>query len=74
MHWSAPAFNWNHQCADCHSTGLRKGYDAAADAFASTFAEVSVSCEACHGPAAAHVEWQQRQRHFWSRLRAGPRP
>jgi len=74
MHWSAPAFNWNHQCADCHSTGLRKGYDADADAFASTFAEVSVSCEACHGPAAAHVEWQRRQDHFWERLRAGPRP
>jgi hypothetical protein len=20
LHWSAPAYNWNKNCADCHST------------------------------------------------------
>lgn len=74
MHWTAPAFNWNHQCADCHSTGVRKGYDAKADAFTTTFAEVSVACEACHGPAALHVAWQRRQQHWWTRWFAGSAP
>ena len=24
LHWTGAAMNWNHMCADCHSTGLRK--------------------------------------------------
>lgn len=74
LHWMGPAFNWNHQCADCHSTGLRKGYDARTDTFKTTFSEVSVACEACHGPAAPHVDWRRRQRHWWTRWFAGPEP
>lgn len=54
-HWTAPARNWNHMCADCHSTAVRKGYDASTDSFTTTFAELSVGCEACHGPGSAHV-------------------
>src|SRR5205814_2534639 len=26
FHWSAPAYNWNKNCADCHSTDMRKNY------------------------------------------------
>jgi tetratricopeptide (TPR) repeat protein len=44
-------------CAECHSTGLRKGYDAAADRFETRWSEIDVSCEACHGPGSRHVEW-----------------
>ena len=33
LHWARPAQNWNYICADCHSTALRKNYDAAADRF-----------------------------------------
>ena len=36
-------------CAECHSTGLRKNYDAKTDRFATTWAEISVGCETCHG-------------------------
>jgi hypothetical protein len=36
-------------CAECHSTGVRKNYDAANDRFASTRAEISLGCETCHG-------------------------
>lgn len=59
LHWSGPNYNWNDMCASCHSTGLRKGYDAATDAFATTWAELDVSCEACHGPGSDHVAWAQ---------------
>ena len=51
--------NWNHQCAECHSTNLRKGYDAATDRFETTWSEIDVSCEACHGPGSAHVAWAE---------------
>ncbi len=57
LHWTGPAENWNYMCADCHSTNIRKNYDAARETFATQWSEVDVSCEACHGPGSRHVEW-----------------
>ena len=57
LHWTRPAQNWNFMCADCHSTGLQKNYDAAADRFKTSWAEINVSCEACHGPGSRHLDW-----------------
>ena len=59
LHWSQLAHNWNGSCADCHSTNLRKGYDLATDAYRTTWSEVDVACEACHGPGARHVAWAE---------------
>ncbi len=59
LHWTGRYQNWNGFCADCHSTGLVKGYDLERDAFATTFAEIDVACEACHGPGSEHVAWAQ---------------
>ncbi len=56
LHWTQPSHNWNTMCADCHSTGVVKGYDPKARTYRTTFAEVSVGCEACHGPGSAHVQ------------------
>ncbi len=55
LHWTGRYFNWNYMCAECHSTNLVTGYDIEADAFNTSYSEVSVGCEACHGPGAAHV-------------------
>ena len=49
-------------CAECHSTGVRKNYDAASDRFATTFAEISVGCEACHGQGSRHVGWARNRK------------
>ncbi len=57
LHWTRPAQNWNYMCADCHSTELRKNYDAVANSFQTKWAEINVGCEACHGPGSAHVTW-----------------
>jgi tetratricopeptide (TPR) repeat protein len=57
LHWTRPAQNWNFMCADCHSTGLQKNYDVAADRFNTSWAEINVSCEACHGPGSRHLAW-----------------
>ncbi len=57
LHWTRNAQNWNGMCAECHSTNLRKGYDAEKEAFNTTWSEISVGCEACHGPGSRHVAW-----------------
>lgn len=55
LHWTQPAQNWNFMCADCHSTDVRKGYDAASGTFNTTWSDVAVGCEACHGPGSQHI-------------------
>jgi predicted CXXCH cytochrome family protein len=60
LHWTGVEQNWNYQCADCHSTNVRKNYDAATDAFSTSWSEISVGCEACHGPASNHLAWARR--------------
>jgi Flp pilus assembly protein TadD len=57
LHWTGREQTWNYQCAECHSTDLQRHYDLAGDRYATTWAEVSLSCEACHGPGSAHVAW-----------------
>jgi predicted CXXCH cytochrome family protein len=57
LHWSGRNQNWNFMCADCHSTGLRKNYDLTTDSYRTTWTDVNVACEACHGPGSAHVAW-----------------
>ena len=57
LHWTKLNQNWNFMCAECHSTGLHKNYDAANDRYATTFTEINVGCEACHGAGSNHVGW-----------------
>lgn len=62
LHWTGLYQNWNLQCAACHSTNLQKGYDAAGNAYKTTWSEINVACEACHGPGSRHVEWANKAR------------
>ena len=57
FHWTGLLHNWNHMCAECHSTSVAKGYDEASGHFQTTSAALDVSCEACHGPGSKHVAW-----------------
>jgi predicted CXXCH cytochrome family protein len=65
LHWTRLNQNWNFMCAGCHSTGVRKNYDAATDRFATSFAEISVGCEACHGQGSQHAGWARAQQSWW---------
>ena len=59
LHWTRNGQNWNGMCAECHSTNLQKNYDADTRTFDTTWSEIDVSCEACHGPGSLHVAWAE---------------
>ena len=68
-HWTGIDQNWNYMCADCHSTNLRKNYDVRTRTFSTSYSEIDVSCEACHGPGSNHVLWAKKEGD-WKKLDA----
>ena len=68
LHWTRLAQNWNHMCAECHSTNLKKNFDLSTNSFHTTWSEINVSCEACHGAGSNHVAWANKQP-GWKKLK-----
>ena len=60
LHWTRSGQTWNVMCAECHSTRLTKGYDPDTGAYQTTWFEIDVGCEACHGPGAEHLVWADK--------------
>lgn len=54
---------WNVNCFNCHATNLAQNFDPAMLTYNTTWTEMGVGCEACHGPGADHValmnEWER---------------
>ena len=46
---------WNANCFNCHATNIAQGYDVATKRYTSTWTEMGIGCEACHGPGRQHV-------------------
>jgi len=67
LHWTGSTQRWNTSCAECHSTNLQKNFDIASNSFHTTFTEIDVSCESCHGPGSLHVELAKKKSFFWDR-------
>lgn len=67
LHWTGIAQRWNNMCAECHSTEYVKGFDSKSLKYHSTFSEINVSCEACHGPASKHLELAAKWAPGWNR-------
>jgi tetratricopeptide (TPR) repeat protein len=44
-------------CASCHSTNLQKNYDFKTDSYHTTWDEINVTCENCHGPGSKHADF-----------------
>ena len=59
LYWTNAAQNWNGMCAQCHSTNLEKNYDPETGTYNTTWSDIDVGCEACHGAGSRHVEWAQ---------------
>ncbi|MBX3223474.1 MAG: hypothetical protein KF795_23375 [Labilithrix sp.] len=51
-----PPVRWASSCIACHAVAGEPRHDLERDTFDTRAAELGVSCEACHGPGAAHVE------------------
>jgi len=64
LHWTGQQQNWNFMCADCHSTNLQKGYDSKSNTFKTTWSEINVACEACHGPGEQHLAWATKDKNL----------
>ncbi|HVT29428.1 MAG TPA: multiheme c-type cytochrome [Lacipirellulaceae bacterium] len=67
LHWTGIAQNWNTTCADCHSTNVHKNYDPKTNTYKTSWQEINVSCEECHGPGSVHVKLAKRWSPFWDR-------
>lgn len=61
FYWTNTGQNWNFMCADCHSTNVQKNYDSEKNSYETSWSEINVSCEACHGPASEHIKWSKKQ-------------
>jgi Flp pilus assembly protein TadD len=59
LFWTGINQNWNYMCAECHSTNVKKNYDYHTETYLTTFSEIDVSCEMCHGPGSTHVAWAE---------------
>ena len=59
FYWTNHFQNWNSRCADCHSTNLQRNYKLDENSFNTTFSEINVACEACHGAGSQHVKLAQ---------------
>ncbi len=59
LFWMRPLQNWNHMCADCHTTQFRKNHNHKTNTFDSQWLELGAGCESCHGPASNHLQWAQ---------------
>jgi predicted CXXCH cytochrome family protein len=47
---------WNSNCFNCHATNLARGFDVTTRTFKTTWTEMGIGCEACHGPGRRHIE------------------
>ncbi len=57
LYWTNGGQNWNGMCSECHSTNLNKNFNPVTKSFHTTYSEINVSCEACHGPGSKHLQW-----------------
>ncbi len=53
--WTRHFQNSNSRCIECHNTNVRKNFDPINRSYDTNWSEISVGCEACHGPASRHV-------------------
>lgn len=62
LHWRQPLQNWNGMCADCHSDGLERRYNAIENRFDSQWDNINVGCLSCHGDMSSHAKNLRQQK------------
>ncbi len=51
---AALAESWDRRCAGCHTTGTDITFNSTSGEWVANYNEVSIACEACHGPGSDH--------------------
>lgn len=46
---------YQYSCSGCHNTGTQINYDKSTDSFKTTWSDLGVACESCHGPGSKHL-------------------
>lgn len=59
LYWTNNGQNWNGMCAECHTTNYHKGYNMETKKFHTTYSDINVGCETCHGPGSIHNKWAE---------------
>ncbi|MHC4937565.1 MAG: cytochrome c3 family protein [Planctomycetota bacterium] len=60
--WHSFGRNFNSRCIVCHAVDYDVGYDPDTGVYDTTWKELTVGCESCHGPAQAHVDFHEQKR------------
>jgi len=71
LHWTGPNLNWNYMCADCHSTNFQKNYNPKIKEYKSSYEQINVSCEECHGAGREHLKWAKNPKGYKGTLAKG---
>ncbi|MGH9329999.1 MAG: HEAT repeat domain-containing protein [Vicinamibacterales bacterium] len=64
---------WNVNCFNCHATNLAQNFDTATKTYRTSWTEMGIGCEACHGPGREHSNamraWKAGESHRPSALK-----
>jgi predicted CXXCH cytochrome family protein len=61
---------WNFNCVNCHATNLAPNYSTDSNRYQTTWTEMGIGCEACHGPGSGHVTLMRTEPHIADAARA----
>jgi hypothetical protein len=51
-----PSYSFDLKCVGCHATGVEIEFEAAGGQYVTGYQELTIGCEACHGPGQDHVD------------------
>lgn len=57
FHYTQMGQNWNHMCADCHSSDFEKRFNFEDKSYDSKSSAINVGCASCHGDSTQHLAW-----------------
>jgi len=60
-HWTGQGMNWNSNCAYCHTTEYKKGFDYEKNLYRSTWIQQGIACAECHSGLEEHLVASQRE-------------
>ncbi len=59
-YWSKTIYQYS--CSGCHNTGTQIHYDKSKGTFKTTWTDLGVACESCHGPGSRHLDAEEDEK------------